>query len=180
MNVNTSGGVSLTNGSRAFETAWRGILDVLPAAAYTCDAAGLITYFNRFAERVWGRAPLLRDGRERYCGSHRLYLSDGTPMRHDQCWMALALQEEKVYDGREIIIERPDGSRTVGEAYVYPLHNRQRKLVGAVNVVADITALKDPRAVVAQPEHADIPHAALLTMIGVVMSVLPAARLECV
>jgi PAS domain-containing protein len=115
-----------------FESSWgstaascQAIMNVVPAAAYTCDAAGQITYFNSFAETIWGRAPKLRDSGERFCGSHRLYLSDGAPIRHDECWMALTLQEGTAYLGREIVIERHDGSRSVGEAYAHPLRNKQ-------------------------------------------------------
>ena len=39
------------------------LLDMLPAAAYTCDAEGLITYFNERAGQLWGRAPRLNDRR---------------------------------------------------------------------------------------------------------------------
>jgi two-component system sensor kinase FixL len=42
------------------------LLDVVPAAAYTCDADGLITYFNERAVEVWGRAPKLHDPIDRY------------------------------------------------------------------------------------------------------------------
>jgi hypothetical protein len=42
------------------------LLDRLPAAAYTCDAEGLITYFNRHALELWGRAPKLNDPLDRY------------------------------------------------------------------------------------------------------------------
>jgi two-component system, LuxR family, sensor kinase FixL len=42
------------------------LLDKLPAAAYTCDAEGLITYFNRHAVALWGREPKLNDPLDRY------------------------------------------------------------------------------------------------------------------
>ena len=45
---------------------FRRLLEVLPAAAYTCDAEGLITYFNKRALEVWGRAPTLNDPIDRY------------------------------------------------------------------------------------------------------------------
>jgi PAS domain-containing protein len=38
----------------------------MPAAAYTTDAEGLITYFNRRAVEVWGREPKLNDPIDRY------------------------------------------------------------------------------------------------------------------
>src|SRR5205823_4376308 len=90
---------------------FRRFLDTLPAAAYTCDAEGLITYFNRRAVEVWGREPKLNCPEDRFCGSFKLFAADGASIRHDQCWMALALQNNCGYDGCEILIERPDGSR---------------------------------------------------------------------
>lgn len=44
----------------------RRLLEKLPAAAYTCDADGLITYFNPRAVELWGRAPALDDPLDRY------------------------------------------------------------------------------------------------------------------
>ena len=45
---------------------FRRLLDKLPAAAYTCDAEGLITYFNEQAVQLWGREPKLNDPIDRY------------------------------------------------------------------------------------------------------------------
>jgi two-component system, LuxR family, sensor kinase FixL len=159
------------------EALWQRMLDVIPAAAYTCDAKGLITYFNPFAEALWGRAPKLRDAGERYCGSYQMYLSDGTPIRHEECWMALALLEDKAYIGRQIVVERRDGSRVFGEAYAYPLRNDQSQIVGAVNLVADITA-RDQRTDDAKLCHAPIPKDAALAMIEVALAVLTGMNWE--
>jgi len=68
--------------------------------AYTCDAEGLITYFNQRAVELWGRTPKLNEPEERFCGSFRLYSTDGTPMRHDQCWMELVIENDEEYHGR--------------------------------------------------------------------------------
>jgi PAS domain-containing protein len=46
--------------------AFRQMVEKLPAAAYTCDAEGLITYFNPRAAQLWGRAPKLNDPIDRY------------------------------------------------------------------------------------------------------------------
>src|SRR5437899_2787668 len=67
---------------------FRRLLESLPAAAYICDPEGLITYYNRHALELWGRAPKLRDPADRYCGSFRLFAGDGTPVAHAECWMA--------------------------------------------------------------------------------------------
>lgn len=158
----------------AIEESWRGILDVIPAAAYMCDAKGLITYFNPFAEVLWGRAPKLRNPVDRYCGSFQMYSSDGTAIRHDECWMALALLDAKAYTAREIVVERRDGSRVVGEAYAYPLRSNRGPLVGAVNLIADITALPEQATNGTKRYNAPIPRDAALAMIEVAASILTA------
>jgi two-component system CheB/CheR fusion protein len=159
----------------AVEASCQGMLDVIPAAVHACDAQGLITYFNPFAEVLWGRAPKLRDAANRYCGSYQMYLPDGTPIRHEESWMARALREGRAYIGRKIFVERYDGTRVFGEAYAYPLHNDRAKLVGAVNLVADITVLRDPGANDAKWHAAPpVSRDAALAMIEVVASVLTA------
>lgn len=151
------------------EGSWRGILDVVPAAAHTCDAKGLITYFNRIAEAFWGRAANLRNPAQRFCAAHRLLLPDGTPLRHDQCWMARALLDDKAYHDREIVIVRCDGSRTWGRSYAYPLRDRRERIIGAVNLIADVTSTS-PQTV------PGIPHDATLAMIDIAVSVLAGMR----
>jgi len=154
----------------------REILGAIPAAAYACDGSGHITYFNPVAESVWGRAPKLLDAGERYCGSHRLYSTDGVRIPHDECWMALALLQGRAYHGHAIVIERPDGTRTLGKAHAHPLRNNQGRIVGALNLLADITGPADAEAGCSKPRH--VPHAdsATAAMIDIVVSVLTAVR----
>ena len=45
---------------------FRHLLEVMPAAAYTTDAEGLITQFNQRAVGLWGREPRLNDPIDRY------------------------------------------------------------------------------------------------------------------
>jgi PAS domain-containing protein len=59
------------------------LLEALPAAVYTTDAEGRITFFNQAAANLWGCRPEL--GKNEWCGSWRLYWPDGRPMRHDEC-----------------------------------------------------------------------------------------------
>ncbi|HZL91357.1 MAG TPA: ATP-binding protein [Pirellulaceae bacterium] len=124
------------------ELRFRRLLEKLPAAAYTCDAGGLITYFNQHAVEIWGRAPKLNDPADRFCGSFKLYAEDGSPLLHDQCWMALALRQNKEYNGCEIVIERQDGRRVTALAHANPIHDDTGKLIGAVNVLVDISSRK--------------------------------------
>jgi hypothetical protein len=72
---------TLREGERRF----RELLDALPAAVYTTDAAGRITYYNDAA--AMGYWPPL--GSSEWCGSWKLFWPDGTPLPHDQCPMAV-------------------------------------------------------------------------------------------
>lgn len=127
---------ALTQGDRYF----REILDVLPAAIYITDAAGRITYFNEAAAALWGRRPEL--GTSEWCGSWKLFWPDDRPMPHDQCPMAMALKESRAIRGREAVAERPDGTRVPFLPFPTPLHDASGTLVGAVNMLVDITERK--------------------------------------
>ena len=118
---------------------FRRLLETLPAGAYTCNADGLITYFDPQAVVLWGRAPTLNDPVDRFCGSFKLFATDGAPIAHDQCWMALALMRNQAYNGQAIVIERPDGQRLTVLAHANPIHDASGMLLGAVNVLVDIS-----------------------------------------
>ncbi|HKC97216.1 MAG TPA: ATP-binding protein [Methylomirabilota bacterium] len=115
------------------------LLEALPAGAYTCDPDGLITYFNAHALELWGRAPRLNDPADRFCGSFKLFATDGTAIPHDDCWMARALRTEREFNGHEIVIERPDGERRTVLAHANPIRDAAGNVLGAVNVLVDIT-----------------------------------------
>lgn len=117
----------------------RRALDTLPTGAYTCDASGLITYYNQRAVDLWGRRPKLNDPTDRFCGSFKLFTLEGEPVPHDQCWMGLALRDGKEYIAQEIVIERPDGNRWTALAHASPFHDENGTVVGAVNVLVDIS-----------------------------------------
>jgi len=127
---------------RDSEARFQVLLEKLPAAAYTCDAEGLITYYNQRAIELWGREPKLNDPEDRFCGSFKLFTADGKPILHDQCWMSLALRDNVEYNGCEIIIERPDGARLPALAHANPIQDESGQVIGAVNVLVDISDRK--------------------------------------
>lgn len=115
---------------------YRTFLEALAVAVYTTDAEGRITFFNEAAVELWGRRPALG---EEWCGSLRLFHRDGRPMNHDECPMAICLKENRVVRGGQAIAERPDGRRVAFEPYPTPLLDGEGNLVGAVNVLVDVT-----------------------------------------
>jgi PAS domain S-box-containing protein len=125
---------------RERERRFRELLDALPAAVYTTDAAGRITYYNEAAVTLWGHRPML--GSSEWCGSWKLYWPDGTPLPHDKCPMAVALKEDRPVRGLEAACERPDGTRVPFIPYPTPLHDESGQLVGAVNMLVEITERK--------------------------------------
>jgi PAS domain S-box-containing protein len=125
---------------RERERRFRELLDALPAAVYTTDAAGRITYYNEAAADLWGDRPAL--GSSEWCGSWKLFWPDGTPLPHDECPMAVALKEDRAVRGMEAAAERPDGTRVPFIPYPTPIHDETGKLVGAVNMLVDITDRK--------------------------------------
>jgi PAS domain S-box-containing protein len=122
------------------ERRFRELLDALPSAVYTTDAKGRLTYFNEAAAELWGMRPQL--GTSEWCGSWKLFWADGTPLAHDECPMAIALKEDRPVRGMEAACERPDGTRVPFIPYPTPLHDEAGKLIGAVNMLVDITERK--------------------------------------
>jgi PAS domain S-box-containing protein len=127
---------------RGNDPQFRRLLQVIPLAAYTCDAEGLITFFNERAAAAWGREPSLNDLADHFCGSFKMFSTDGSPMPHDECWMALALRKNEGFNEREVVVERPDGSRCTVLAHANPIYDEADRLIGAENVLVDITDRK--------------------------------------
>ncbi|MGA8382321.1 MAG: PAS domain S-box protein [Stellaceae bacterium] len=123
---------------------FRQLLDALPAAIYITDAKGRLTFYNCAAVQFSGREPEL--GTDRWCVSPRLYYPDGAPMRLDECPMAIAVKEDRPVCGVEAVIERPDGTRVHFLSCPTPLHDPSGALVGAVNMLVDISERKEAEA----------------------------------
>ncbi|ODT08130.1 MAG: histidine kinase [Mesorhizobium sp. SCN 65-20] len=116
------------------------LLGALPAATYTTDAEGRITYFNEAAAALWGHRPKL--GEDQWCGSWRLRTADGEPLAHSDCPMAIALKEERAIHGAEAIAERPDGTLVPFLAFPAPLRDEAGAVTGAINLLVDVSAQK--------------------------------------
>lgn len=122
---------------RETEQRARELLQAIPAAVYTTDAAGRITFFNQACVTLAGRTPEI--GTDHWCVSWRLYRPDGAPLPHAECPMAVALKENRAIAGAEIVAERPDGARLPVLAYPTPLRDSAGRVAGAVNMLVDIS-----------------------------------------
>ena len=120
------------------------LLEALPAAVYTTDAEGRVTFYNRAAAELAGREPQI--GSDEWCVTWKLFWPDGTAMTHDSCPMAVALREGRPLRGMEAIAERPDGTRVPFVPYPTPFYDKDGKLAGAINMLVDITDRKKAEA----------------------------------
>jgi PAS domain S-box-containing protein len=123
------------------ERQFQELLGALPAAIYTTDAQGRITYFNHAAVELAGRTPTI--GSDEWCVTWKIYLPDGTPLPHDQCPMAIALKEGRAIRNVEAVVERPDGTRIPVIPYPTPLRDGAGKIVGGINMLVDISERKE-------------------------------------
>jgi PAS domain S-box-containing protein len=135
--------LDITDRKRLFETLeesefrHRQIVEASATALYVCDANGYIVFYNNAAEELWGITPVI--GKNMWCGSWRLYRTDGTPIPIDESPMAIAIRERRPVDAGEIIVERPDGTRRNVRPYPRPLFDSDGNLTGAINTLVDIT-----------------------------------------
>jgi PAS domain S-box-containing protein len=119
---------------------YRDLLEALPAAIYTTDADGRITFCNEAAAELCGRHPVV--GNDAWSIAGKLYWPDGKPIAHEECPTALAVKTGKPVRGTEKIVERPDGTRVPILPFPTPLHDAEGRLIGAVNMLVDITERK--------------------------------------
>src|SRR5450432_370056 len=127
------------------------ILEGLAAAVYTCDSRGYIKFYNKAAADLWGRQPEI--GKDLLCGSWKIYEPDGiTLLPLDNCPMAITLKEGRSVRGKEIIVERPDGQRRNVMPYPDPIFDSSGLVVEAVNMLVDITDLKQKEIALRESE----------------------------
>lgn len=123
--------------AREGRPALEAVLARLPAPIYTADADGFVTFFNEACIGFSGRTPEV--GKDRWCVTWKLYGSDGTPLAHEDCPMAVAIRSSCAVRDVIAVAERPDGTRVMFVPYPTPLLDETGAIVGAVNILIDVT-----------------------------------------
>jgi PAS domain S-box-containing protein len=113
------------------------LLDILPAAIYTCDLEGRVTFYNQAAATLWGRTPELY--KDLWCGSFKIFSKNGEQIALDDCPMAQVLKMKIPIKSQEIVVERPDGIRKIVMAHPQLTKDASGKPVGAITMLIDIT-----------------------------------------
>jgi PAS domain S-box-containing protein len=134
--------------ARAGEAALHEALDGLETPIYTTAADGRITYYNPACIVLAGRTPTV--GEDRWCVTWKLYNERGTSIPHEQCPMAVAIREKRAVRGVEAVAERPDGSRINFRPYPTPILDETGAILGAVNMLIDVTERKQASHLLAQ------------------------------
>ncbi|MCE9611531.1 MAG: PAS domain S-box protein [Chthoniobacter sp.] len=125
---------------RASEERYSQLVQALPVAVFSCDAQGRILLYNAAAANLWGREPNLR--RDRWGGAYRLFTADGRRLARTRRPMVSAVRQGEPIRDMELIIERPDGSRSHVLTFADPFYDATGTVRGAVNVLVDLTSLK--------------------------------------
>jgi PAS domain-containing protein len=132
--------------ARAFATgpcpALPDLIDPLSAATYVTDKDGTVTHFNDACIALAGRRPVA--GHDKWCVTWRIYTPEGQFLPHDQCPMAQAINERRCVRGVEAVAQRPDGSWASFMPYPTPLFDEEGILVGAINVLVEVTQKRKP------------------------------------
>jgi PAS domain S-box-containing protein len=126
-------------------------LDEIDTPLYVTDPDGLITYFNPACIAFAGRTPTLRQ--DRWCVTWKLYTQEGQTLPHEACPMATAIKEGRPVRGLWAVAERPDGTRVAFMPYPTPIVSNG-ELLGAVNILVDITDPAQAQALFAQAAQA--------------------------
>lgn len=114
-----------------------GIIDALGIPGYITDADGRVTYWNTECVAFAGRRP--ERGSDQWCVTWKLYTTDGKPLPHERCPMAIAIKEQRPIRDEVAIAARPSGKRVAFRPYPTPLFDEQGNLIGAVNILVDVS-----------------------------------------
>jgi len=118
---------------------YKTLIELVPLAAYAIRAPdGAIVWYNSRAADLWGRRPVIGDLDECFCGSYRLYSTDGTYMARSDTPIANALKSGISLHQQEVIVERPDGSRVTVCVHIDPIRDGNGKIMGVVNFFYDV------------------------------------------
>lgn len=121
----------------------RKVIETIPVGLWIADQNGRITMANPEAERIWGGAKLVN--LEHY-GDYKGWWEDtGKEVGSDGWTLARAVKHGEVSKGEIVNIKAFDGAERTIIMSAIPLLNENNKIIGAIEVNQDITAIKDAK-----------------------------------
>jgi len=128
-------------------------IEMLPLAVSISDESGRILTFNRRAVALWGREPRLGDPSELFCGAHRLRGLDGRVIARECAPVEDVLRTGAPVHGREMFVERPDGTRVLTTMHIDTVRDEDGNVIGAMTCFHDVTEQRRDRAQVVENER---------------------------
>ena len=116
------------------------VIEHLPVGVMILDAREEITTINMEAERIWGRAHSMGNGRNLPCTLRRL--EDGSLIEVNDWAGARAVQKGETTLEEQVEVESPSGIRSILLNSALPLRRSDGSICGAVVVLQDITSGK--------------------------------------
>src|SRR5262249_39357212 len=101
---------------------------------------GRVMMYNQAAASLWGRESEI--GKDLWCGSGEMYRPHGGPLPPGGCAIGGPLREGRPLRGQRIIIQGPNGSKRHIFPHPAPMGDAVGNIVGAVNMLVDITDRK--------------------------------------
>lgn len=133
------------------EARYRELIQALQTPLYTTDDEGRIMIYNNAAVDLWGRVPEI--GKDLWCGSYKIMNTDGSPLPLSNCPMAVCLKEQRPVYNEEILVIRPDGSLRHVAPHPQPIFDSSGKMTGAINMLVDITDMKNVEKALRESEE---------------------------
>lgn len=125
-------------------------LEALNAPIYATDATGIVTFYTEACVGFAGRLPAV--GKDQWCVTWKLYTEAGEDLPHAKCPMALALATGRQVRGVFAVAERPDGTRVTFAPFPTPIFDEDGELVGAINLLLDISDVRQISVLKAQAQ----------------------------
>ena len=142
---------AIDHAAAALRRGERGIpatLEDVSVPVYATDGDGRVTFFKRAWIDFAGRMP--EPGRHHWCVTCKLFTTDGSPLPHDRCPMAVAIREKRKIRGLSAVAERPDGSRIEFLPFPTPVLDDSGEILGAVNVLVGVAGRDESEHLKAQ------------------------------
>lgn len=115
---------------RESELRIRSLLDAIPAALFTTDERGNISYFNQGAMDYAYVPPKIGATWQNY----KLYRPDGSAISLEHSPTELALKEGRSIRNQEVLIEKADGTRVPIIPYATPVIDAEGEVFGSINI----------------------------------------------
>jgi PAS domain S-box-containing protein len=124
-----------------------GVLTQIAEGVVITDAQGNITFANEIARQLYGVDSLQHcDGDiniTEYSKGHDLLTLEGEPHPAEELPLARAVFHGETVMGKEMMVQRPDGTRIVIQGNAVPLIGEDGTRLGAVLTVRDVTAQRE-------------------------------------